>query len=131
VVAAGEGVILGLGLEMAEGQPEDEQTIKGTKFDMLFPALLPLVGPGAITPTKKVPGVLTNEAGMLACTCVEFSTVEGKFVLGLLEAFQVTIDPATNPAPVTVKRISCCAGATAPLGVMEVIEELTVGVAPR
>jgi hypothetical protein len=52
-------------------------------------------------------------------------------VLALLELFQVTLDPATNPEPFTVKRTSWFVGAVAPLGVIEVMEEVTVGVAPR
>ena len=80
--------------------------MKGTKFEILLPALLPLVGPGAITTTKKVPGVFKNEAGILACTWVELRTLEAKFTLALLELFQVTVEPATNPPPFTVKRIS-------------------------
>jgi hypothetical protein len=72
----------------------------------LFPALLPLVGPGAITPTKKVPGVVSNDPGILACTCVELKTLETKFVLVLPELFHVTDDPGTNPEPFTVNRIS-------------------------
>ena len=95
-----------------------------------MPALLPLVGPGAMTPTKKVPGV-RNEAGMFACIRLEFTKFETKFVLVLLELFQVTEEPATNPEPFTVKRTSWPAGAVAPLGLMELMEELTVGEAPR
>lgn len=80
--------------------------MNGTKFEILFPALLPLVGPGAITPTKKVPGVLRSEPGMLAWICVALSTLEDKFTLVLLELFQVTLEPATNPAPKTSIRMS-------------------------
>jgi hypothetical protein len=105
--------------------------VKGTKFEIPLPALLPLAGPGAITPTKKVPGVFRNEAGILACTSVELRTLETKFVLGLLELFQVTLEFATNPEPVTVRSTSWLAGAFAPLGEIDVIEELTVGEAPR
>src|SRR5690349_20658045 len=96
---------------------------------MLFPALLPLVGPGAITPMKNEPGV-RNDFGMLACISPEFTKFETKFTLALLELFQVTVDPATNPEPFTCNRISELP-TVAPLGVMEVIEELTVGEAPR
>lgn len=113
------------------GQPEVPQTVKGTKFEILFPALLPVVGPGAMTPTKNVPGVLRSDLGMLACTSVALMTFDTKLVLALLELFQVTLDPDTNPEPFTVIRMSWLAGAVAPLGVIEVIEELTVGVAPR
>jgi hypothetical protein len=120
-------VVLGI----TEGQPAEPQTMKGTKFEILFPALLPLVGPGAITPTKNVPGVVRNDAGMLACTSVALKTFDTKLVLALLELFQVTLEPATNPEPFTVRRMSWFTGALAPLGVIEVIEELTVGVAPR
>lgn len=52
-------------------------------------------------------------------------------MLVLLELFQVTLDPATNPAPVTVRRMSWLAGAFVALGVIELIEEVTVGDAPR
>ena len=113
------------------GQPELPQTVNGTKFEILFPALLPLAGPGAMTPTKNVPGVARSDLGMLACTSVALITFDCKFVLALLELFQVTLDPATNPEPFTVIRTSWFAGAVAPLGVIEVIEEVTVGVAPR
>ena len=122
---------MAVALGTTEGQPEEPQTIKGTKFEILFPALLPLVGPGAMTPTKKLPGVVRNGAGMLACISVAFTKLDTKLVLVLLELFQVTLEPATNPEPFTVRRMSWLAGATAPLGVIEVIEELTVGVAPR
>ena len=122
--------ILGLAPDTTEGQPEVPQTMKGTKFEILFPALLPLAGPGAITPTKKVPGVFRSEAGMLACMSLGLRTFETKFTLVLLELFQVTLEFATNPEPVTLTRMSGCP-ATAPLGLMEVIEEVTVGEAPR
>ena len=105
--------------------------MKGTKFEILLPALLPLLGPGAITPTKKEPGVFRNDAGMLACISVALRTLETKFTLVLLELFQVTEEPATNPEPLTVKRMSLVAGAFAPLGLIDEIEELTVGDAPR
>lgn len=97
---------------------------------MLLPALLPVVGPGAITPTKNIPGVM-KEAGILACISLALTKLETKFVLTLLELFQVTVEPATNPEPLTVIRMSWLAGAVAPLGLMELIEELTVGEAPR
>lgn len=119
-----------LALGTTAEQPEAAQTMKGTKFDILLPALLPLVGPGAITPTKNVPGAVRNEAGMLACTSVGLRTLETKFMLALLDVFQVTLEPATNPEPMTVMRISAWP-TTAPLGVMEVIEELMIGDAPR
>ena len=48
-----------------------------------------------------------------------------------MELFHVTLEFATNPEPFTVKRTSWFVGAVAPLGVIEVIEEVTVGVAPR
>lgn len=113
-------------------EPEDEKTIKGTKFEILFPALFPLVGPGAITPTEKVPGVVKSGPLMLACISVALTKFETKFTLGLPEAFQVTLEPETNPEPVTVKRRSGWFGsAFVPLGLIEVIEELTVGEAPR
>lgn len=101
-----EGENLALGLGTTDGQPEEAQTIKGTKLEILFPALLPLVGPGAMTPTKKVPGVVRSAAGIFACTCVELTTFETRFVLVLPELFQVTSDPATNPEPFMVMRIS-------------------------
>lgn len=104
--------------------------MKGTKFEILLPALLPLVGPGAITPTKKVPGVFKNEAGIFACTWVGLRTLEAKFTLALLELFQVTVEPATNPEPFTVRGTSGWP-TTAPLGVIDVIVEVTVGEAPR
>jgi len=56
---------------------------------------------------------------------------EINFTLVLLELFQVAFDPATNPEPFTVKRMSWPGDAFAPLGEMEVIEELMVGDAPR
>lgn len=59
------------------------------------------------------------------------TTFDTKLVLVLLELFQVTLEFATNPEPFTVRRMSWLAGAVAALGVIEVIEELTVGVAPR
>ncbi len=68
---------------------------------------------------------------MLACISVALTKFETKLVLALLELFQVTLDPATNPEPFTVIRTSWFAGAVAPLGVIEVMEEVTVGVAPR
>ena len=101
------------------------------KFEILLPALLPLVGPGAMTPTKNVPGVVRNEAGMLACTSLELKTFETSLTLVLLELFQVTSEPAANPEPSTVMRMSRFVPAIAPLGEMEVIEELTMGEAPR
>lgn len=117
--------------ETTEPQPELEQTVKGTKLEILFPALLPLVGPGAITPTKKVPGVVTRDRGRLACISAALMTVETSCMLALPELFQVTLEPATNPVPLTVKRMSWLTGAVAPLGVIDVISELTVGDAPR
>ena len=121
--------ILGLGLGTTEPQLEP-QTMKGTKFEILLPALLPLVGPGPITPTKKVPGVFRMDAGTLAWICVSLRTFETRFTLVLLELFQVTLEFATKPAPLMVMRISGWP-ATAALGVIELIEELTVGEAPR
>jgi len=121
---------LGLALLTKEGQPAAGQTVNGTKFEILFPALFPLVGPGAITPTKKVPGVFKNEAGILACTWVGLRTLEAKFTLVLLELFQVTAEPGTNPEPFTVRGISGWP-TTAPLGVIDVMVEVTVGEAPR
>src|ERR1700733_1104853 len=116
-----------------EGQPEVPlpHTMKGTKLEILFPALLPLVGPGAITPTKKVPGVLTRDRGRLACISAALMKFDTSCVLALPELFHVTLEPATNPAPLTVSRMSWLTGAVAPLGVIDVIDELTVGVAPR
>lgn len=67
---------------------------------------------------------------MLAWICVALSTLEDKFTLVLLELFQVTLEFATKPAPFTVSRIPGWP-ATAALGVIELIEELTVGEAPR
>jgi hypothetical protein len=130
-VSVGEVEILGLGLGTTEGQPEAEQTMKGTKFEILFPALLPTAGPGAITPTKNVPGVVRSDLGMSAWICVALRTFVTNFTLVLFEEFHVTLDPAANPEPFTVKRMSLLAGAFAPLGVIELIEELTVGEAPR
>lgn len=127
--ASGDGVEARRLTEVTELEPE-AKTVNGTKLEILLPALLPLVGPGAMTPTKNVPGV-RNDAGMLACTSLALTKFETKFTLVLLELFQVTVEPATNPAPFIVKRTSWLAGAVAPLGVMEVIEELTVGDAPR
>ena len=97
---------LAIALGTTAGQPEEPQTIKGTKFEILFPALLPLVGPGAITPTKNVPGVVRNDAGMLACISVPLTTFDTSLVLALFELFHVTLEFATNPEPVTVKRTS-------------------------
>ena len=68
---------------------------------------------------------------MLACTSVGLKTLETKFTVVLSELLQVTEEPTTNPEPLTVKRMSRPASAFAPLGVIDVIEELTVGVAPR
>jgi hypothetical protein len=126
---SGENFAVVLGT--TEGQPEAPQTMKGTKFEILFPALLPLVGPGAMTPTKKVPGVVRSEAGMLACTSLALTTFDTKLMLALLELFHVTFEFATNPEPFTVRNMSWFAGAIAALGVIELIEELTTGEAPR
>jgi len=52
-------------------------------------------------------------------------------MLALLELFHVTLDPDTKPEPLTVKEMSCVPPATAPLGVIDVIVEVTVGEAPR
>jgi hypothetical protein len=126
--------ILGLALGTTEGQPAGgaAQTMKGTKFEILFPALLPLVGPGAITPMEKVPGVLKSEAGMSACISAPLTTMEAKFTLVLPEVFHVTVEFATNPEPVTVRGLmSWACPAIAPLGLIELIEELIVGEAPR
>ena len=105
--------------------------MNGTKFEILLPALLPLAGPGAITPIKNVPGVLRSDAGRFAWIWLLLRIFEINFTLVLLELFQVTFDPAANPAPSTVKRMSWLDDAFAPLGLMEVIEELMVGDAPR
>lgn len=121
----------GLGLCAIEPQPEAGQTWKGTKFEILFPALLPVVGPGAMTPMEKVPGVVRNEWGMVACISAPLTKLEARLMLALPLLFQVTFDPETKPAPVTVKEMSLGVPAFAPLGVMEVIVELTVGEAPR
>ena|SRR5689334_4997807 len=109
---------------------EPANTVKGTKLEILLPALLPLVGPGAITPTKNIPELVSSVDRILACISLELTKLDSKFMLVLLELFQVTVDPATNPEPLTCNRISGLP-AVAPLGVMEVIEELTVGEAPR
>ena len=127
----GEVEILGVAPGRSDGQPDAEQTMKGTKFEMLLPALLPTAGPGAITPTKKVPGVVRSDLGMSAWICVALSTFVINFTLVLFEEFHVTLDPAANPEPFTVKRMSLLAGAFAPLGVIDDIAELTVGEAPR
>ena len=68
---------------------------------------------------------------MVACISVALRTLETKFKLVLLELFQVTLEPATNPEPFTVKGMSWLAGAFVPLGVIELIDEVTVGEAPR
>ncbi len=97
-----------------------------------MPALLPLVGPGAITPMEKVPAVARNEAGIVACISLPFTKLElGRFVALLPLLFQVTLDPETKPEPLTVKAMSFVCPATAPLGLIELIEELIVGEAPR
>jgi hypothetical protein len=119
------------GLRLSTTEEPGAKTIKGTKFEILLPALLPLVGPGAITPMEKVPAFARNEAGIEACTSALLTTLEARFMLALPLLFQVTLDPATKPEPVTVNNISCCVPALAPLGVIDVIEELTVGEAPR
>jgi hypothetical protein len=67
----------------------------------------------------------------LPCISVALTKFETRFVLALPEVFQVTFEPATNPEPVMVKRMSWLAGALAPLGLIELIEDVTVGVAPR
>lgn len=101
------------------------------KFEILLPALFPLVGPGAITPMEYVPGVARSAFGIVACILVELTKVAlGRFV-ALPLPFQVTLDPATNPEPVTVKGMSLGVPAFAPLGLIDVMEELTVGDAPR
>ena len=48
----------------------------------------------------------------------------------VLLLFQVALEPLTNPEPLMSKGVSS-APATAPLGVIELIEELIVGEAPR
>jgi hypothetical protein len=124
--------MLGFAFVTAAGQPPAPQTVKGTKFEILLPALLPLVGPGAITPMEKVPGLVRNEPGMLACISVALTKFETKFTLELPEEFHVTFEFATNPEPLTVRRMSGWFGAApVPLGLIEVIEELMVGEAPR
>jgi hypothetical protein len=63
---------------------------------------------------------------------VALTKFETRFVLELPEVFHVTFEFATNPEPVTVKRMSgWFAAAFAPLGLIKLIEELTVGLAPR
>jgi len=123
--------VLGLRIGATE-DPDGGKTIKGTKFEILLPALLPPVGPGAITPMEKVPLVARNEAGIVACISLPFTKLESSFMLVLLEPLQVTLEPATNPEPVTVRGLmSWPCPAMAPLGVIELMEELIVGEAPR
>jgi hypothetical protein len=49
---AKEFATFALGVGSTDGQPEAPHIINGTKLEILLPALLPLVGPGAITPTE-------------------------------------------------------------------------------
>jgi len=55
----------------------------------------------------------------------------GRSVLVLLLLFHVTLEPETKPEPLIVNWTSLLLPAVAPLGLMELIEEVTVGVAPR
>ena len=129
-----EVAVLRLALDTSEEHPEVEQTINGTKFDIPAAhwAEQPLVLiPGAITPTKKVPVVVTRDCGRLACISAALMKFDTSCMLALPELFHVTFEPATNPAPLTVSRMSWLTGAVAPLGVIDVIDELTVGGAPR
>jgi hypothetical protein len=91
-----------LALRFGATEEAGAKTMKGTKFEILLPALLPLVGPGAITPMEKVPALAKNEAGMLACISALLTTLEMSLMLALPLLFQVTLDPATKPEPVTV-----------------------------
>ena len=82
----------------------------------MLPALLPPVGPGAITPMEKVPLVARNEAGIVACISLPFTKLESRLMLVLPEPFQVTLDPETKPEPLTVKAMSFVCPSIAPLG---------------
>ena len=126
---------LGLASDTNE-EPAGGKTTKVTKFEMPFPAALPVVGPGALTPMKNVLGDDKSEALMVACTSLELTTVETKSVLLLLPlkllAFQVTMEPATNPEPRTMRGLmSCFWPEMAPLGLIDRIDEVIVGEAPR
>ncbi|HYT06859.1 MAG TPA: hypothetical protein VEL77_04345 [Rugosimonospora sp.] len=123
--------VLGLRIGATE-DPDGGNTIKGTKFEILFPALFPLVGPGAITPMEKVPSVVRSAFGIVAWISMLLTKLEARFMLVLLELFQVTLEFATNPEPLTVRGLmSWPCPAMAPLGVIDVIVELIVGEAPR
>jgi hypothetical protein len=76
--------------------------------------------------------VVRRECGIVAWISMLLTKLElGRFVALPPLPFQMTLEPATKPEPLTAKETSLVPPATAPLGVIELIEELIVGEAPR
>ena len=85
---------------------------------------------------KNVLGVAKSEALMVACISLAFTQSETRSVLLLpplkLLVFQVTMEPVTKPEPRTVIGLmSCFWPAVAPLGLIDEMDEVMVGEAPR
>src|ERR1700722_6996767 len=67
------------------------------KLERLLPALLPVVGPGDVTPTDALPALARFAVIRAAVNCVALTKV-----VVSPAPLNVTVEPETNPAPVTV-----------------------------